>query len=415
MKILIFSNTAGNFKTSASQNGYNGGGWIGTLQTELSKVSSIQLGLCFVADGFPAKVEQDGVAYYPVPSARKSLKNKLLDALHPHDVHRDEVLWPHYKEHFKKAIDDFRPDIIHIFGSELYVGLAAQVATCPCVLHIQGLLSLSIYIMLPPGVSRRTFIWKDGVRGLWHNWSFLNYWQRCCHREKTILKSISHVIGRTNWDREAMKILNPKAEYHHGGEILRPTFYEEAERKIPQRLTFSTTISAPSYKGYDLLLKVAKVLKSECHLDFVWNVYGNVDSRWVEQLLGFSHEEVNVCLCGTASAKQLREALLSSTLYFHPSYVENSPNSVCEAQLLGIPVVATHVGGTASLVEDGSTGLLFPATDPYMGAEKVLRLCYDRTENISMGKKGRSVALRRHDRKEIVSQLLAVYNEIAKK
>lgn len=415
MKILIFSNTAGNFKTSASQNGYNGGGWIGTLQTELSKVSDIQLGLCFVADGFPAKVEQDSVVYYPVPSARKGLKDKLLDALHPHDVHRDEVLWPHYKDHFKKAIDDFRPDIIHIFGSELYMGLAAQVTTCPCVLHIQGLLSLYIYIYLPPGVSRHDYIWKDGWRGVWANWSYLNYWERSVYREKTILKSISHVIGRTNWDCGAMKILNPEAKYHYGSEILRPIFYGEAERKIPQRPTFSTTISAPSYKGYDLLLKVAKVLKSECRLDFVWNVYGNVDGRWVERLLGISHEEVNVCLCGTASAKQLREALLSSTLYFHPSYVENSPNSICEAQLLGIPVVATHVGGTASLVEDGSTGLLFPATDPYMGAEKVLRLCHDRAGNINMGRKGRSVALRRHDRKEIISQILAVYNEIAKK
>lgn len=415
MKVLIFSNTCGNFHMPSSSTGYNGGGWISTLQTELSKAPDIQLGLCFVGNGLPDKVEQDGVSYYPVPNARKPLKDKLLDALHPNDVHRDEVLWPHYKEHFKKAIDDFQPDVIHIFGSELYMGLAALVADRPCVLHIQGLLSLSIYIVLPPGVSRRSFVWKDGLRGVWHNWSFLNYWQRSVYREKTILKSVDHVIGRTDWDREAMKMLNPNATYHYGGEILRPVFYEEAKREIPERLTITTTISAPTYKGYDLLLRVAYILKNECNLDFVWNVYGNVDRSWAERLVGYSHTDVNVKLCGTATAEQIREALLQSTLYFHPSYVENSPNSVCEAQLLGLPVVATNVGGTATLVEDGETGLLFPATDPYMGAERILRLTKGQETNISMGAKGRQIALKRHDRKEIVTQLLNVYHEIAKK
>lgn len=412
MKILIFSNTAGNFKTSASQNGYNGGGWMGTLQTELSKVSDIQLGVCFVAEGFPAKVEQDGVTYYPVPSARKRLKDKLLDALNPHDVHRDEVLWPHYKERFKKAIDDFRPDIIHIFGSELYLGLAAQVTTCPCVLHIQGLPSLSIYIYLPPGISRHDYIRKDGWRGVWANWSYLNYWERSVYREKAALKAVGHVIGRTGWDREAAAILAPQAKYHFGGEILRPVFYEPARRALPKRLTLMTTSSAPLYKGFDIILRVASILKNECRVDFEWNVFGNVAPRLAEKETHLSHKDLGIFLRGVATAEELRAQLLQSTLYFQPSYIENSPNSVCEAQLLGLPIVATNVGGTSSIVADGESGLLFPATDPYMGASKVLRLYHDAALNEKMGEVGKSAAFKRHDRKAIVGQLIETYRQM---
>lgn len=412
MKILIFSTTPANYQVSGVTQGYNGGGWMGALMAELPQQPNMELGVCFVAEGQPWKSMQDGVAYYPVPSARKSLKDKLLDALHPHDVHRDEVLWPHYKEHFKKAIDDFRPDIIHIFGSELYMGLAAQVATCPCVLHIQGLLSLYIYIMLPPGVSRHDYIWKDGWRGVWANWSYLNYWERSAHREKATLKAVGHVFGRTGWDREAAAILAPQAKYHFGGEILRPVFYEPSKRALPKRLTLMTTSSAPLYKGFDIILHVADILKNECHVELEWNVFGNVDPRLAERETRLSHKELGIRLRGVATAEELRAQLLQSTLYFQPSYIENSPNSVCEAQLLGLPVVATNVGGTDCIVADGLSGYLFPATDPYMGASKVLRLYRDTTLNEKMGEVGRAAAFKRHDRKTIVDQLMVTYRQM---
>ena len=415
MRILWISATAGNYRSpNVSGGGYNGGGWISSMQNELAKRDDIKLGIAFCRNGEPAKVEQDGVVYYPIPHHTKSKKDKFFDLFKLNDATRDEVLWPYYEEKFKKVIDDFKPDVIHIFGSELYQGLAARVTVdIPTILHIQGLLSLYIYIYLPPSVSKwQYYMSGKGLKGKYHNYQYLAYWHRSVYREKAILKAVPHVIGRTDWDRQALAVLNPKAQYHYGGEILRDIFYEEKKRKMPSKPVITSTISFPTYKGYDVILKVADILKNEMHLDFEWNVFGNVQPEFMEKHTDLKHENLNIHLRGVASADTIRDTLLGSTLYFHSSYVENSPNSVGEAQLVGIPVVASRVGGTDSMVEHGKTGFLYPVTDPYMAAYYIGRMIEDKKENVKIGRQAREVAQVRHDKGKIVEELLKTYQQI---
>lgn len=415
MRVLWIATPACNYIPKGySDKGYNGGGWISSLQSEVAKDGDIQLGIAFCKDGEPWKVEQKGVTYYIVPNHRKPFKDKILDLWHSQDPRRDEVLWPYYESQFQKIIEDFQPDVIEIFGSELYQQLSAHVVgSIPTVLHIQGLLSHDIYILLPPGLSKWRFIRSGkGIRGKFAHYQYLCYWRRSVWREKSILRSVSHVIGRTAWDRQALAELNPKAEYHYGGEILRDVFYQECQREIPARPVIVSTISGAPYKGYDVILKVADILKNELHMDFEWKVYGIKDSQLMEKITGIRHNDVSVQLCGVASADTIHDALLHCTLYLHPSYIENSPNSVCEAQLTGIPVVASRVGGTASLVEHGKTGYLYPVTDPYMAAYYIHRLISNREENIQMGKESRRTALIRHDKETIASALIKLYQVI---
>lgn len=415
MRILWIGNSGLYVPSNSSGGGYNGGGWVASVQKELMKIKDITLAIAFCKDGEPKKVVQDGVTYYPVPNHTKSKKDKIIDLWKINDVTRDEVLWPYYQEKFKNIIEDFKPDVVHIFGSELYQDLAARVTgDIPTVLHIQGLLSLYIYIYLPPSVSKwQYYMSGKGLKGKYHNYQYLAYWHRSVHREKAILKSVPHVIGRTDWDRQALAVLNPNAEYHYGGEILRDIFYEKKVRQMPKvRPVITTTISFPTYKGYDVILKVADILKNEMHLDFEWNVFGNVQPDFMEKHVGLRHKDLNINLHGVASAEDIRDALLGSTLYFHPSYVENSPNAVAEAQLVGIPVVASRVGGTDSMVEHGKTGFLYPVTDPYMAAYYIGRMIEDEEENVKIGKQAREVAKVRHDKGKIVEELLKTYQEI---
>ena len=419
MRVLWFSGPCGytpEHQPSNIHQGYNGGGWQRSVFNELKKQTDIELGVCFAMDGQPFKSVQNGVTYYPFPNHRKAWKDKLLDIVYYKQPERDSILWAHYKDCFKRVIDDFKPDVVHIFGSELYLGLATLVASCPVVLHLQGLLSLYIYIYFPSGVSRKSYLFQDwNPKKIYDRFQLYVYWQRSCYREQVVLRNTKHVIGRTHWDKMASETLNPKRIYHYGGEILREEFYEkDPKRSMPDKLRIVTTSSSPMYKGFDYVLQTANVLKNVMGVDFEWLVYGNVDPTFHQKFSGLQHKKLNIQLCGVASATTLCNSILNATVYFQPSYIENSPNSVCEAQILGVPVVATNVGGTASIVDEGETGFLVPTNDPYTAAYRIMQLARDKDLNFRMGNQARVVALQRHDRKTIVSELVETYRSLVK-
>jgi glycosyltransferase involved in cell wall biosynthesis len=119
-------------------------------------------------------------------------------------------------------------------------------------------------------------------------------------------------------------------------------------------------------------------------------------------------------LKGVASAEQLRDAEICATLYFHSSYIDNSPNSICEAQMLGLPIVSTNVGGIPSLVDHGVDGFLFPSNDPYQAAYFIEKLFLNPDLNNQMGEKGKQKAVCRHDRNRVREQILNVYKSVTK-
>jgi glycosyltransferase involved in cell wall biosynthesis len=56
---------------------------------------------------------------------------------------------------------------------------------------------------------------------------------------------------------------------------------------------------------------------------------------------------------------------------------EGLPNAILEAAAAGLPIVATAVGGTPEVIEDGRTGLLVEPRDPLALAAAIDRLAED--------------------------------------
>ena len=169
------------------------------------------------------------------------------------------------------------------------------------------------------------------------------------------------------------------------------TGYEDETKRIV------SVISRPWYNGCDLILKTANLLSRFTDVDFEWQVYGIPEMRFYEHKYGIKAEHVHIKVMGTASADELVKALCHSSCYVHSSYIDNSPNSICEAQILGVPVLATHVGGISSLVKDGESGVLFPANDPYTLASLIKQVSHDRNLAETLSKGARKQALLRHD------------------
>lgn len=419
MRILWFTNTISCYVPigTSSLEDYNGGGWIASAEKMFHDDKDITLGVSFTCDGQLFKQTQNSVTYYPIPHKPKTLSGKIKAEISKlilsGTIDAEERSWNYHIARYKEIIADFKPDLIHVWGSEYHFGLVSLVTDIPVILHIQGILNPYLNAYLPPFIS-----WRDSQfasllpKKLLFNIIERKIWDANCYRERTIHKSIKFYLGRTDWDKRVAHILNPKSQYFHVDEILRDCFYEPSERQIPDKLTIVTTISQPLYKGFDLVLKTAKLLKENLSLDFEWKCYGNIDPAVVERAVGIRHEDVCVTLMGVATQQQLREAELNATCYFHPSYIDNSPNSLCEAQMLGVPVIATNVGGIPSLVEDRVTGFLIPANDPYQGAYLIEKIYKDRALNIEIGENERLAADKRHNKETIRKQILAVYNTV---
>ena len=163
-----------------------------------------------------------------------------------------------------------------------------------------------------------------------------------------------------------------------------------------------------------MLLKTAHIL-TESGIDFEWLVAGEMPQRlrWaVEKHEGMKYADNRVRFLGYIAPDQLVEHLLQSTLYVHTAYAENSPNAICEAQLLGVPIVSTNVGGISSLIENGQEGLLDPANDPWQMAGAIIGLIKDQERMNKYSLASRERARARHDRDNVISGLLACYSSL---
>lgn len=313
-----------------------------------------------------------------------------------------------------QVVEDFHPDIIHVFGSENIFGLIANHTKIPVVLHIQGVLNPCLNAFLPPFYSWRDYVFRGKtIKSIYRNMYEKKVWQRNAVIERRILKSVRYYMGRTGWDKRVIGVENQDAHYFHCDEILRDAFYclTDSAREIPNKAIFVTTISDQLYKGLDAVLKTAKLLKS-IGLEFEWHVYGWSSPRAAESLAKCKSHDVNIRFMGVATAEELGVALLRSTAYVHLSYIDNSPNSVCEAQILGVPVIASNVGGIPSLIKDGKTGYLVPANDPWQTAYLMRLLACDKQKNTELGINAKTIALIRHDKSTIKGSVLEVYRYI---
>jgi glycosyltransferase involved in cell wall biosynthesis len=174
-----------------------------------------------------------------------------------------------------------------------------------------------------------------------------------------------------------------------------------------------TITQAGTLKGNEIILRTAKILKEQFDFDFEWNVAGNLKSFHIaENKTGIKHEKYNISLLGLIDASDVANQLRISDAYIHPAIIDNSPNSLCEAQVVGCPVIAANVGGISSLVDDGHTGILYPYNEPHMLAFKIMDLRHNRDLQTQLSINEIRTAEERHNPYIIYKCLNEIYTDI---
>lgn len=391
------------------------GGWQDSLEEIIKTELNIDLYIAFKGSG-DVKSE-NRITYIPINPIKTRIDN--IKNYFTWNIEADTLI-----KAATRIIEQYQPDIIHVFGTEWPFGLIAQYTNIPVVIHVQGAISPYYNAKYPPGYNIFTYIaaMKGNIaRYLWH--FIQTSKQKSRERmEQRIFKHVKYYMGRTCWDKAVTKVCNPERVYFHVDEALRPAFIEgincwTLNEKNSSKLRLVTIGCSTLYKGLDMMIKTATQLKN-LGIEFEWNVIGHMPNEFrmmVEYKEKKKFKDCNIKILGFQSPEFISELLCNSSMYVHTAYIENSPNSLCEAQIMGIPIVSTNVGGISSLVSDGEDGILIPANDPYRMAFEIAELFTDKERMKRYSVKGMARAKERHNPQNIAKDLMYCYNTIISK
>lgn len=112
---------------------------------------------------------------------------------------------------------------------------------------------------------------------------------------------------------------------------------------------------------------------------------------------------------GAQDSDKVAESLQKSHLFLLPSIAEATPVSLMEAQAVGLPVVATRVGGVSEVVVDGKSGFLVPPGDMDALAEKLRYLIENPCLWSAMGRRGREHVEQHYDIAKLNKRLVEIF------
>ena len=359
---------------------------------------------------------EDNITFYGIPNKCDIIYNK------------------HLEDEFDEIIKKEQPDIIHIMGTEfphsysMWRACRKANVDSRCVVSIQGLIS-KIALAYDDGIEKkyekRRIVW-DFITGDSIKCGKQNFEKRGIY-EKKLLSEIRNVVGRTKWDYMCVKQINPTIEYYKCNETLRKIFYEKQWR-YENCEKHSIIISQATYpvKGFHMLLKAAAILKKKyCDLKIYIpsrTVYSSAtkkcrlfNSDYTNYIIGLIKEnelESNLVFLGSLDAEEMCKAYLRSNVFICPSSIENSSNSLGEAMLLGMPIVASYVGGMPSMMRHEVEGLFYPYSEEYIMAGDIDYLFQNVDEAIQYGINARNRAYITHNADKNIEDLIKCYENI---
>lgn len=106
------------------------------------------------------------------------------------------------------------------------------------------------------------------------------------------------------------------------------------------------------------------------------------------------------------------ELLNCAGFFVSSSRTEGISLTLLEASAVGLPIVATTVGGNPEIVEEGQTGRLVPSENPAALAEAIIQMCRNRGQWPEMGRLGRDRIEKQFEISRMVRAYESLYEEL---
>lgn len=164
-------------------------------------------------------------------------------------------------------------------------------------------------------------------------------------------------------------------------------------------------------KGVEYLLKATKELKEKKE-DFALKIIGDGSER---RSLEKSSQDLSIenLVHFIGHKENAWKYMQDLNVLVLPSLWEGLPNVIMEAMAVGVPVVATNVGGVPELIKNGETGFLVEPKNPKTLAEKIEHvLNLPEEERNRVGEKARRVVKEKFSIEKMVNEHEGLYKKL---
>ena len=394
------------------------GGWLTGLSNSLLEESDVSLAVCFPNNNLGIeKGKIDNLEYYAFHIKGKNFLKYNKDL----------------KNYFIKVIQEYIPDVIHIFGTE-YPHTLSMIEACSelnilniAIINIQGLVSVcsNHYFEGLPFNAINKFTFRDLIK---RDNIFLQKkkFEKNGLFEIKALKLCKNVSGRTDLDCACTSEINPKAKYHFCNETLRDSFYEGDKWAYETCEKHSIFISQAGYpiKGLHYILEALPQIITKYPNTKVYIAGNNLINKkfykitsyamYMKKLIKKYNLQKYIVFLGNLNENQMKQQYLKANVFVSASTIENSPNSLGESMICGTPTISSFVGGVSSMMSHEKEGLLYPCNEPCMLACYVEKIFSDEGIAAMLSKNAIVRAENTHDIANNKETIMAIYKEIAK-
>jgi len=323
------------------------------------------------------------------------------------------------------AVDDFSPDIVHIWGTEYFWGLltSRKMIDHITLLETQGL-KFSIAKVFYGGLTLKEKFACIGLKEIIRNntiFKMQRWYYRCGIVEKEIFATHRFITVQTPWLESQIKQFNTKGKIFHNDFILRDPFYVAQPWCFSGNVMIFTTAAYPSpFKGLHIAVRAVSILKKRFP-NIMLRIAGAHQRKglrrdgyiaWVNREIYRLGIAKNITWLGPLSASQIASELQQCSAVIIPSFIEGYCLGLAEAMQVGVPSVISFAGGTPCLARDDESALFFPPGDEAMCAYQVERLLTDRDLAIRLSRNARAVAVERNNPDKVVSKQLEIYRQV---
>lgn len=407
MRVMWLSNTV-----LSDRDDGNTGSWLGAMARLLAHSGEVALGNISVGR-VAESVRQDAgtIRQWVVP--------------YPKKVHRDGLPDAQTVAQISAVVEEFAPDLIHVWGTEHFWGVltARQLLPRPALLEMQGL-KMAIARVYHGGLSWRERLACIGAKEILRRSTIAREQKRfakwgACERE--IIAGHGHIAVQSDWIASQVQAIHGSCRIMRSDLLLREPLYRPMGwRHSGSRRVFCAAAYPLPFKGLHLAIRAAALLKTRFP-DIRLRIAGTIQKKgirldgytaWLNRLARHLMIGSNIEWLGPLDASAMITELASADVMLVPSYVENCSTTMQEAMMVGTPVVASYAGGLPSLARDEVSALFFPTGDEAMCAYQLARVITDRALAEGLSTRAREVALVRNAPERIIPRQLEIYRQV---